>query len=146
MTRQALFVGLVFDEFDRPLEGGSIGSDPAYIINDDGFRRHIPAEQIDRVILNEIKKLIQGNEGLLSEQAAKMMGADDLFSRAMIENQLKNIDKQFDMLFEVGIPEDMRAYLGMSGFKVMVDYHGQVLEVRPGGGAGDDGGDGGGNL
>jgi hypothetical protein len=146
MTRQALFVGLVFDEFDRPLEGGLIGSDPSYIINDDGFRRHIPAEQIDRVILNEIKKLIQGNEGLLSEQAAKMMGADDLFSRAMIENQLKNIDKQFDMLFEVGIPEDMRAYLGMSGFKVVVDYHGQVLEVRPGGGAGDDGGDGGGDL
>ena len=145
MTRQALFVGLVFDEFDRPLESGSIGADPAYIINDDGFRRHIPAEQIDRVILNEMKKLIQGNEGLLSEQAAKMMGADDLFSRAMIENQLKNIDKQFDMLFEVGIPEDMRAYLGMSGFKVIVDYHGQVLEVRPGGGSGDDGGEGGGN-
>jgi len=146
MTRQALFVGLVFDEFDRPLESGSIGADPDYIINDDGFRRHIPAEQIDRVILNEMKKLIQGNEGLLSEQAAKMMGADDLFSRAMIENQLKNIDKQFDMLFEVGIPEDMRAYLGMSGFKVIVDYHGQVLEVRPGGGSGDDGGEGGGNL
>jgi len=40
----------------------------------------------------------------------------------------------------------MRAYLGMSGFKVIVDYHGQVLEVRPGGGSGDDGGEGGGNL
>ena len=139
MIRQVLFSGLVFDEFDRPLEVGSIGTDPTYIINDAGFRRHIPSEQIDRVILNEMKKLIQGNEGLLSEQAAKMMGADDLFSRAMIENQLKNIDKQFDMLFEVGIPEDMRAYLGMSGFKVIVDYHGVVLEVRPGGAASDDG-------
>ena len=135
MTRQALFAGLVFDEFDRPLEVGSIGEEPSYIIDDAGFRRHIPAEQIDRVVLNEMKKLIQGNEGFLSEQAAKMMGADDLFSRAMIENQLKNIDKQFDMLFEVGIPEDMRAYLGMSGFKVTVDYHGNVLDVRPGGGS-----------
>jgi hypothetical protein len=140
MPRLALFVGLVFDEFDQPLEVGFIGAEPAYIINDAGFRRHIPAEQIDRVILDEMKKLIQGNEGFLSEQAAKMIGADDLFSRAMIENQLKHIDKQFEMLFEVGIPEDMRAYLGMSGFKVIVDYHGQVLEVRPGGGGGDDGG------
>lgn len=145
MPRQALFAGLVFDEFDRPLEVGSIGADPAYIINDTGFHRHIPAEQIDRVILNEMKKLIQGNEGFLSGQAAKMMGADDLFSRAMIENQLKNIDKQFEMLFEVGIPEDMRAYLGMSGFKVIVDYHGEVVEVHPGGGTGDDGGEGGGD-
>ena len=143
MTRQALFLGLVFDEFDHPLEVGSIGTDPAYVINDAGFRRYIPAEQIDRVILNEMKKLIQGNEGFLSEQAAKMMGADDLFSKAMIENQLKHIDKQFEMLFEVGIPEDMRVYLGMSGFKVIVDYHGAVLEVRPGGGSGDDDRDGG---
>lgn len=140
MTRKALFPGLVFDEYDRPLQVASIGADPAYIIDDAGFQRYIPAEQIDRFILNEMKKLIQGNEGLLSEQAAKMLGADDLFSKAMIQNQLKNIEKQFDMLFEVGIPEEMRAYLGMSGFKVIVDYHGQVLEVRQG--SGNDGGGG----
>ncbi len=139
MSRQPLFTGLVFDEFDRPLEADFVGVDPTYIINDDGFRRHIPAEQIDRVVLNEMKNLIQGHEGFLSEQAAKMMGADDLFSKAMIENQLKHIDKQFDMLFEVGIPENMRVYLGMSGFKVIVNYRGEVLEVRPGGGSSDDG-------
>ena len=141
MSHQALFAGLVFDEFNHPLEVGSIGTDPAYIINDAGFRRYIPSEQIDHFILNEMKKMIQGNEGFLSEQAAKMMGTDDLFSKAMIENQLKNIDKQFEMLFEVGVPEEMRAYLGMSGFKVIVDYHGVVLEVRSGGGSGDDEGD-----
>ena len=143
MSRQALFPGLVFDEFDRPLGVASIGADPAYVIDDAGFHRHIPAEQIDNAILNEMKKLIQGNEGLVSEQAAKMLGADDLFSRALIINQLKNIDKQFDMLFETGIPEELRAYLGMSGFKVIVDYHGNVLQVHQagaaGGGDGDDG-------
>ena len=143
MPRQALFAGLVFDENDHPLEAASIGVEPAYVINDAGFRRHVPAEQIDRVVLNEIKKLIQGNEGFLSEQTAKMIGAEDPFSKAMIETQLKNIDKQFEMLFEVGIPEEMRAYLGMIGFKVIVDYHGQVLEVRQagavdGGGEGDE--------
>lgn len=35
------------------------------------------------------------------------------FTKAAIEQQLKNIDKQFEQLMEVGIPEDMRAYLGM---------------------------------
>lgn len=136
MPRVALFGGLVFDEYGNQLVVGAIGSEPAYVINDAGFLRHIPAEQIDRVVLQEIKKLIQGNESFLSEQAAKMMGAEDLFSRAIIENQLKHIDKQFDLLFEVGIPEDMRSYLGMTGFKVIVDYHGEVLEVRSSGASG----------
>ena len=136
MLRRALFPGLVFDEYDRPLEIGVIGDEPAYVIDDAGFRRHIPAGQIDNAVLAEMKKLVEGNEGLLSEQAAKMLGANDLFSKAIIENQLKNIDKQFDMLFEVGIPEDMRAYLGMIGFKVIVNYHGEVIEVRQAGATG----------
>lgn len=136
MPRHALFAGLVFDEFDRPLAVGLIGVEPAYILDDAGFHRYVPAEEIDRAVLNEMKKLIQGNEGLLSEQAAKMMGAEDPFSKAMIETQFKHIDQQFASLFEVGIPEDLRAYLGMVGFKVIVDYHGQVLEVRQAGAVG----------
>ncbi len=140
MSRQVLFAGLVFDEDDRPLAVGSIGSEPAYIIDDSGFHRYVPSEQIDRVVLNEMKKLVQGNEGLLSAQAAKMIGAEDPFSKAMIETQLKNIDQQFEMLFEVGIPEEMRAYLGMIGFKVIVNYHGEVLEVRQAGAVGGEGG------
>lgn len=142
MLHQALFAGLVFDESDHPLEVGSIGNEPAYIINDAGFRRHIPAAQIDNVVLGEMKSLIQGHEDLVSEQAAKMMGADDLFSKAIIENQIKNLDKQFELLFQVGIPEEMRAYLGMIGFKVIVNYHGEVLEVRQAGGTGESNGEG----
>jgi hypothetical protein len=96
---------------------------------------------VDRQVLNEIKSLIQGNEGLLSEQAAKMLGSEDPFSKAMIANQFKNIDQQFAQLFETGIPEEMRAYLGMTGFKVVIDYHGEVLHFeQPGtesGGNGD---------
>ncbi|PWH16263.1 MAG: hypothetical protein DDG60_04470 [Anaerolineae bacterium] len=134
MPRQALFPGLVFDEDDRPLETGWIGSEPAYVINDAGFRRHIPSEQIDRAILAEIKKVIQGNEELLSREAAKMVGAEDPFSQAIIQNQLKNIDQQFALLFEVGIPEEMRLWLGMVGFKAIVNYHGEVIEVRQAGG------------
>jgi hypothetical protein len=141
MSRQPLFAGLVFDETDCPLGEAFIGNEPAYVIDDAGFRRHVPAEQIDRVILNEIKKLIQGNEGFLSEQAAKMMGTEDPFSKAMIETQFKHIDTHFEMLFEVGIPEDMRVYLGMIGFKVVVDYHGDVLEIRQAGATDNGGGD-----
>ncbi len=141
MARNALFAGLVIDEFDRPAEVGFVGQDACYVINDSGFRVHIPAEQIDRQVLQEIKSLIAGHENILSEQAAKMLGSTDPFSKAIIENQLKNIDKQFEMLFQLGIPEEMRAYLGMTGFKVVINLHGEVLEVRQASAAADDDGE-----
>ncbi|MCS6993881.1 MAG: hypothetical protein N2117_10195 [Anaerolineales bacterium] len=133
MSRKALFPGLVFDEYDRPLETGWIGSEPAYVIDDAGFRRHVPSEQIDRAVLHEIKRTIAGHEEILSREAAKLIGAEDPFSKAIIENQLKNIEKQFESLFEVGLPEEMRAWLGMIGFKVIVNYRGEVIEVRQAG-------------
>lgn len=136
--KQALFGGLVFDEADRPLETAYVGAEPCYVVNDAGFRHHIPAEQVDKQVLDEIKRLIHGNEDALSEQTAKMIGSQDPFSKAMIQNQLKNIDAQFERLFEMGIPEDMRVYLGMTGFKVIVDYHGNVLHVDQPGIAADD--------
>ena len=139
MTKQTLFAGLVFDEMDRPLETAYVGAEPCYVVNDAGFRRHIPSEQVDRQVLNEIKGMIAGNEELLSEQTAKMIGSQDPFSKAMIQNQLKHIDEQFEQLFQVGIPEDMRAYLGMTGFKVIVDYHGTLLRVEQHGQIADEG-------
>ena len=130
MSRQALFGGLVIDEFDRPAGVAMVGQEACYVVDDAGFKRHIPAEQVDRKVLNEIKKMISGNEDFLAEQTAKMMGTEDPFSKAMIGSQLKNVDQQLDMLLQIGIPEDMRAYLGMTGFKVVINLHGEVLEVR----------------
>jgi hypothetical protein len=138
MAAHALFAGLVFDEADQPLTPGFIGAEAAYILNDAGFHIHIPAEKIDRQVLAEIKKMIAGNESLLSAEAAKLLGADDLFSKAVMENQLRNIDQQFETLFQVGIPEEMRTYLGMTGFKVRVDYHGEVIEIHQAGTSGEE--------
>ena len=58
-----------------------------------------------------------------------MLGQDDIFSRAMIFNQLKNMDQQFKSLLETGIPENGRAYLGMMGFRVVINVHGDVIRV-----------------
>lgn len=130
MPKQPLFAGLVIDELGRAAESSLIGSEPCYVVDDAGFRRHIPAEQIDRAVLAKMADMMKGSEDLLSEQAAKMMGQDDPFSKAIIEQQLKNIDKQFDALMQTGIPEDMRAYLGMMGFKVIINYHGEIVRVE----------------
>jgi hypothetical protein len=129
MPRQPLFAGLVVDENGNPAETASIGDEPFYVVNDAGFRRHIPSEQVDRRVLSEIAGLMKGSEDYLSEQTAKMLGQEDIFTKAMLTNQLKNIDKQFDQLLQAGIPEDMRLYLGMVGFKVVINVHGEVLRV-----------------
>jgi hypothetical protein len=134
MTRQALFGGLVFDEMQRPTEVAYVGDEPCYVVDDNGFRRHIPSEQVDRQVLDMMREMIEGHEDMLTDQTAKMLGQDDIFSRAMIESQLKNIDKQLDSLFEAGIPESARAYMVMMGFRITINIHGEVVEVnQPGG-------------
>ncbi len=135
MPRQPLFAGLVVDESGRAAETAVIGDEPCYVVDDYGFRRHIPSEQVDRVVLSQMAEMMKGSEDFLSEQTAKMLGQEDVFTKAAIEQQLKNIDKQFDQLMQAGIPEDMRAYLGMMGFRIVINVHGEVVRVeQPGGG------------
>ena len=129
MPRKALFSGLVIDEYDRPVETAYVGDEPCYVVDDIGFRRHIPSAQVDRQVLEQIRSMIEGSEGFISEQTAKMLGQEDIFSVAMIEQQLKNIDQQFDAMLDTGIPEEGRAYLGMLGFKIVINVHGEVIRV-----------------
>lgn len=140
MPRQPLFAGLVVDENDRLAEVAHVGDEPCYVLDDAGFRRHIPSEQVDRQVLAQMGELIKGSEEQVSEQAAKMLGQDDLFSVAAIAQQLKNMDKQFDAVIQAGLPEEARAYLGMLGFKVVINYHGEVIRVEQPGAASDEGG------
>jgi hypothetical protein len=139
MPRQPLFAGLVFDEFNHPAESTMVGDEPTYVVDDAGFRRHIPSEQVDRQVLNHLAEMMKGSEELLSEQAAKMLGQDDVFTIAAIQQQLKNMDKQFDQLIQTGLPEDMRAYLGMMGFKIIINVHGEVLKIEQPGAITDEG-------
>lgn len=135
---QPLFAGLIVDENGQAVQTASIGNEPAYVIDDAGFKRHIPSEQVDRAVLNQMAEMMKGSEDILSKETAKMLGQDDPFSRAMIENQLKNIDKQFNAVLQTGFPEEMRAYLGMMGFKVVINYHGDVIRVEQPGSFGED--------
>jgi len=133
MAYQPLFQGLVFDEFDRPVDVTVVGDDPCYVVNDAGFHRHIPSESVVRQVLSMMGNMIEGHEDELAEQTAKMLGQDDIFSKALIENQLKNLEQQFDSVLKSGIPEEGRAYMGMMGFRVKINIHGEVLKVtQPG--------------
>lgn len=130
MPRQPLFSGLVIDEYDQPVSTAYVGDEPCYVVDDRGFKRHIPSEQVDRQVLDSLYEMIEGHEDLISEQAAKMIGQEDIFSVAMLAHQLKQIDTQVDNLLDTGIPEEGRAYLGMMGFKIQINLHGEVLDIN----------------
>lgn len=130
MSIHALFAGLVFDEDDNQVENVYIGQDSCYVVNDRGFKRHILSETIDRQVLDQMRELIEGKEDFISQQAAKMLGQDDIFTYAMIASQLKNMDNQFDKLLETGIPTETRSYMGLMGFKIVVNVHGDVISVN----------------
>ena len=129
MAHKAVFEGLVLEEDESPVEVRYVGGEACYVVNDDGFLRHISSEQVDRQVLDEMRKQVEDNEEIITEQTAKMIGQQDIFSRAAIQNQLKNIDKQFNTLMETGIPPEARAYLAMMGFKVVINLHGEVVRV-----------------
>ena len=130
MTKKPLFSGLVVDENDNVVETAYVGNEPCYVVDDDGFRRHIPSEVVDRQVLQQMQEMIEGQEGLLSEQAAKMLGQDDIFTIAMLETQFKQMDKQFNKIMEVGIPDEAIAYMGMTGFKVRINLHGELMDIE----------------
>jgi hypothetical protein len=129
VMQQPLFQGLVVDDKDQMVDSALVGNEPCYVINDRGFLRHIPADYVDRQVLDFMRKQIEGNEDMLADQTAKMLGQEDIFTKAFINNQLKQIHEQFDALLKAGIPEESRAYLGMTGFKVVINIHGEVIQV-----------------
>ncbi len=126
----ALFSGLVVDEQDRPVDVTMVGEEPFYVVDDDGFRRHVEGRFVDRQVLEQMRAMIQGNEELISQGTMKMLGQEDIFTKAMIEHSLRNVDEQFDQLLAQGLPEEARAWLGMMGFRVVIDVHGNVVRVE----------------
>ena len=128
--QKAIFEGLVYDIDDNPLQVAYVGEEAFYILDDQGFLRHIPAVDVDTQIWESLSSQIKGMEDVLSEQAAHIMGQDDIFSIAVIRSQMENTEKQFQTLQTTGIPQEARAYLNMMGFKVVVDFHGDVVQIH----------------
>jgi hypothetical protein len=124
--RQALFAGLVFNEESAPAEVAYVGDEPHYVILDQDFRRHVASEYIDRQVLQWLQEQILANQQLVTEGMLSMLGKDDLFTKAMIDASIHNIDRLIDQ----GLPDDARAWLGMLGFRIAVDIHGDLLHVE----------------
>jgi hypothetical protein len=123
--RQALFAGLVYDENGNVLETTFIGAEPQYVILDDGFRRHVASEIIDRQVIEWLQQQALANKEMVSEGIMSMLGKDDLFTKAMVDASLGRMDQ----VIEQGLPDDARIMLGMMGFKIVVNIHGELVSL-----------------
>jgi hypothetical protein len=127
MAKQALFTGIVYDERDLPVEVTFVGGDAFYIVDDCGFHRHVDAEHVDRQVLSVFIEQLQDNQELAVEQALKFLGRDDLFTKAAVDASMRNID--MNQIIEQGIPEQARNMMGMLGFRIIINHHGEVVRM-----------------
>lgn len=128
MAGQALFEGLVYDEQENLLTIARIGNEAFYIVDDEGFLRHVNAEDVDRQVLGFFLEQLEDNKDIAVEQALSMLGKDDLFTKAAVDAQLNNVD--MEQIMAQGIPLQARNMLGMLGFRITINLHGQVTAIN----------------
>jgi len=129
MSRVAVFAGLVVDESDNFVDVVYVGNTPYYVVDDDGFLRHILSEKVDRQVLSVMQENVLDNREAVVAGMLEYLGKDDLFTKAAIETSLGQMNENMDQLLNSGIPEETRQWLGLMGFGVVVNVHGEVIHI-----------------
>ncbi len=127
MALNALFAGLVYDEVDNLVEVTHIGTEAHYVVNDAGFHRHINAEDVDRQVLHVLLQQLEENKDMAVEQALNFLGKDDFMTKAAVDASMRNVD--VDQILKQGIPAQARDMMGMVGFRIIINYHGEVIRI-----------------
>lgn len=124
--KKAIFANLIYSEDGEAVETTFIGADPHYVIMDGDFKRHVAAEEIDSQVINWLQSQVSANQDLVSNGVMSMLGKDDLFTKAMIDSSISRMGE----MMQQGIPDDARMMLGMMGFKIIVNIHGEVIDLE----------------
>jgi len=124
-ARTALFAGLVEDDSGKPVDVALVGGVPCYVVDDDGFRVHVSSEPIDRHVIETLRDMFLQHREIATEAMLQMLGKDDLFTKAMIDASIEHMDEVLDR----GLPDDARTWLGMLGFRVIINAHGEVVRL-----------------
>jgi hypothetical protein len=127
LARQALFSGLIYDEHENPVEVTQVGDSAFYVVDDQGFHRHVESEEVDRQVLELFLTQLEQNKDVAINEAMRMMGKDDIFTKAALDAQMRQVNA--DQIIEQGIPQEARNMMGMMGFRVVINVHGEVVRV-----------------
>lgn len=123
----AFFEGLVETEDGAPVSVVYVGADSYYVVDDQGFRRHIEASEVDRLVMAQFLAQLQEHKDEAGQAMLKMMGQDDLFTKAMVDSTLDNL--KVEQVIGQALPPEARQWLGMLGFRIVINLHGEVVRV-----------------
>ena len=126
MAQTAMFAGLVVDENGHAAQVKMVGQNACYVVDDDGFLRHIDAEKVDRQVMRFMRGQVEDNRAMALDAMLDMMGKDDIFTKAALENSINNLE---DVVGQP-IPEQARQWLGMLGFHIQIDFEGNVTNIN----------------
>lgn len=122
------FEDLVVTEDGAPVAVSYVGATPYYVVDDQGFRRHVEARPIDRAVLEQFLEQLMAHRDEASEAMLRLMGQDDLFAKAAVDATLDNIN--VEKLLDQALPAEARQWLGMLGFRVVINLHGDLVRVE----------------
>ena len=125
MLRRPLFPGLVYNKDEEPAEVVMIGGVAHYAIPDQGFKRHVEAYRVDRAVIAHLQEQVSPVRDELVRGMLQMMGKDDIFTKAALDSTMRNLEQSF----YGGDPQQWVPWLRMFGFRIIVDVHGEVIEV-----------------
>lgn len=124
----AFFERLVVDESGKPLPVEYVGGESFYVVDDQGFLRHVDAAPIDRTVLSQFTAQLAEHSDEASRAILQMMGQEDLFTKAMVDSQLRNLD--VEQIRQRQLPLAARQMLAMMGLRIVLDVHGTILRVE----------------
>ena len=125
LYHRAMFPGLVYNEEGERAEVVYIGGIAHYAIPDQGFVRHVEARRVDDVVIAQLKEQITSMQDEVVVGILQMLGKHDLFTKAAIDASIRNLDKSIRQTD----PNQWAPMLQLMGFRIVVDIHGEVVEV-----------------
>ncbi|HEX9117646.1 MAG TPA: hypothetical protein VGA61_16370 [Anaerolineae bacterium] len=124
----AFFENLVETDEGQPVTVSYVGAAAYYVIDDQGFRRHVEARPVDRIVLAQFLEQLHEHQDEASTLMLQQLGSDDLFTKAMVDSTLRNLN--VDQILDQGLPPQARQWLGMLGFRIVLDRHGEVARIE----------------
>lgn len=123
---QALFPGLVYNQVGEEAAVVMVGGVAHYVILDDGFARHTQAYMVDDQVIAALQEQILSMRETLVQGMLQMMGTDDILTKAAVEAMINNMGEGIRR----SDPSQWAPLLKVYGFRIVVNVHGQVVEIQ----------------
>jgi len=125
VLRQALFSGVVYSEQGELAEVVYIGGQAHYAVPDAGFLRHVEAIKIDNAVISALQSQVDSVQSEVVQGMLQLMGKEDIFTKAALDASIRNLNRQIRQ----SDPSQWLPWLKLLGFRVVVDVHGDLVEI-----------------